>query len=79
MSKTIIGSLFILAGLIYSGLAFDKFYAPTLGWLVENKWVKPASTGKNDLKAILGRKSAILVYAGILIIIGIFILWNRNN
>ena len=78
MSKTFIGILFIIAGLAYGSLAIDKVYNKTLGWLVEHQWVKPPpAPGKTDLKAILGRKPTILAYGGILIIIGLFILWPR--
>ena len=80
MSKTLIGIFCILAGLAYGSLAIDIVYNRTLGWLVENQWVQPPpEANKNDLKAILGRKPTILVYAGILIIIGLFVLWNRNS
>jgi hypothetical protein len=79
MDKTLIGLLFILAGLLYGSLAIDDFYNWTLGWLVEHEWVKPPLPEKNGLKEILGRKPTILLYSGILIIIGLFILWNRNN
>ena len=80
MSKTLIGLLFILAGVAYGSLAIDDIYNHTLGWLVLNKWVNPPpAPGKDDLKTILGRKPTILVYSAILIIIGLFILWNRNS
>ncbi len=79
MSKTLIGFLFILAGLIYGSLAIDDFYNWTLGWLVKNDWVKPPVPGKNELAKVLGRKPTILLYSGLLIIIGLYILWNRNN
>lgn len=78
MNKTIIGLLFILTGVTYGSLAIDNFYNHTLGWLVENKWIKePPSPEKNDLKTILGRKPTILLYAFGLIIIGIIILWKQ--
>ena len=79
MSKTLIGLLFILAGVCYGSLAIDDFYNHTLGWLVEHKWLKPPVENKNSLRSALGRKGTILVYAGGLIIIGAFILWNRNT
>ena len=80
MSKTLIGLLCIFAGIAYASLAIDIVYSRTLGWLVENKWVNPPpAAGKDDLKNILGRKPTILLYAGILIIIGLFVLWNRNS
>ena len=80
MSKTTIGLVFILAGLAYGSLSIDQVYNLTLGWLVENKWIKPPpEASKDDLKAILGRKQTILLYAAILIALGIFILWNRNS
>jgi hypothetical protein len=80
MNKTWIGVAFIVFGIVYGSLAIDDVYNYTLGWLVENKWVTPPpAAGKEDLKSILGRKPTILLYAAILIIIGIFILWNRNS
>lgn len=81
MSKTLIGLLFVFAGVCYGSLAIDDFYNWTLGWLVENDWVKPPAPGKNrdDLKNLLGRKPTILLYASGLVIIGLYLLWNRNN
>ena len=80
MSKTLIGLLFILAGVLYGSLAIDDIYDHTLGWLVENKWVKqPIEDGGKGLKEILGRKPTILLYSLILICLGLFIIWNRNT
>jgi hypothetical protein len=77
MSKTLIGILFIIAGLVYGSLAIDDFYSHTLGYLVEHNWIKPPVPGKNEPPSILGRKPTILFYAAILIIIGVFILWKQ--
>lgn len=77
MSKTIIGLLFILAGAAYGSLALDGIYSRTLGYLVNHEWLKPPAPGKVE-KNVLGRKPTILIYAAILIGIGIYILWNRN-
>jgi hypothetical protein len=79
MSKSLIGVLFIVAGVLYGCLAIDGVYGKTLGWLVENQWVKPPAAGKTDFTKILGRKPTILLYSLVLIIIGAFILWNRSN
>ncbi len=79
MSKTLIGLLFILAGVTYGSLAIDNFYNKTLGWLVENKWIKLPIPGKKEIANILGRKPTIILYSFGLIIIGLFIIWNRNN
>lgn len=79
MSKTLIGLLFITAGVIYGSLAFDNFYAVSLGWLIENHWIKPPSIDKKSLSSTLGRKPTIFLYSFSLIIIGIFILWNRHS
>ena len=79
MSKTIIGLLFILAGVAYGSLVIDDVYNHTLGWLIEHNWLKPPVPGKKDLSALLGRKGTILLYSAILIIIGLFIIWNRNS
>ena len=77
MSKTLIGLIFILTGIVYGSMAIDNFYNHTLGWLVENKWIKPPIPEKNDLKEALGRKATILLYSFALIILGIFILWKQ--
>jgi hypothetical protein len=77
MNKTIIGLLFILAGVAYGSLAIDDIYSHTLGYLVEHKWIRPPATEKIN-QTILGRKPTILVYSLISIGIGIYILWNRN-
>ena len=81
MSKTLIGLLFILAGVVNGSLAIDDIYNHTLGWLLENKWLKPQAEGKTKggMTELLGRKPTILLYSFIFIIIGLFILWNRNN
>lgn len=80
MNKTLIGTLFILAGLIYGLTAVDGIYNLTLGWLIKNGWVKEEILKKAaDAKTELGRKATILLYSLGLIIIGTFILWNRNN
>lgn len=79
MSKTLIGLLFILAGVCYGSFGIDDVYNHTLGWLVEHEWVKPPVQNKDSLVFVLGRKPTILLYASILIIIGLFLLWNRNT
>ncbi len=80
MSKASIGFLIILIGAAYGSLVIDKVYDHTLGWLVQYNWVKPPSEpGQDDLRKLLGRKPTILLYASLIIIIGIFILWNRNS
>jgi hypothetical protein len=78
MNKTLIGIIFISTGLAYGSLAIDNFYGKTLGWLVENKWIKePEEPQKNDIRMLFGKKPAILLYSLGLIIIGTFILWNQ--
>ncbi len=77
MNKSIIGLLLILAGVAYGSLAIDDVYNHTLGYLVQNGWLKPPSP-KQMGKNILGRKPTILIYSLVLIAIGIYILWNRN-
>ena len=76
MSKTLIGILFILAGLAYGSLANDLVYAKTLGYLIENGWIKPPPFEKVKESQVLGRKTTIIIFSSILIIIGIFILWK---
>lgn len=79
MNKTLIGLLFIFCGFAYGSLAYDNIYDKTLGYLADNNWVSE-QTVKNAKKAgtVLGRKPTILLYASILILIGIYIIWNRN-
>jgi hypothetical protein len=77
MDKTLIGLLFITAGVMYGSLALDNIYNATLGYLVTNKWLRPPDQKKSG-KSILGRKSTILIYSLGLIIIGVYILWNRK-
>jgi|GEM_PF-1369249 hypothetical protein len=79
MSKSILGLLFIFAGVTYGSLAIDHIYNHTLGWLLAHDWIKQPAPDKKSLNNFLGRKPTILLYAAILIIIGLFILWNRNN
>ena len=75
MSTTLIGIIFILFGLGYGSLAFDRVYKRTLGWLVTNNWVQPPpAPGKDDLKTLLGRKPTIIFYSTLLVLMGIFIL-----
>jgi len=79
MNKIFIGLLFILAGVAYGSLVIDDFYNWTLGWLVKNNWVKPPLPNKTNQPELLGRKPAILLYSLALIVIGLFIIWNRNS
>lgn len=79
MGKTFLALLFIIAGLLYGSLVNDNIYNHTLGWLVENKWITPPVQDKKSLTAVLGHKPTILLYASILIILGLFILWTKGN
>ena len=78
MNKTLIGLIFILAGLAYGSLAWEKATQATVGFLLKNGWLKAPDQGKIS-RGIFGPKFQILIYAGILIIIGLYILWNRNT
>lgn len=78
MSTTMIGLLFILAGVCYGSMAVDNIYNHTLGWLINNDWIAQSTATKAG-KPLLGRKPTILLFSFVLIIIGIFILWNRNS
>ena len=79
MSTTLIGIVFILIGLGYGSLSFDRVYDKTLGWLVANNWLTPPPEPKQDeLRAILGRKPTIYFYSTILILMGLYMLWNRG-
>lgn len=80
MNKTLIGLIFILAGVCYGSLAIDDIYNHTFGYLIGHNWIKqPPAPGKKSLPQVLGRKPTIILYASGLIIIGIFLLWNRNS
>ena len=76
MEKSTIGALFILFGFVYGSLAIDPVYNHTLGFLIERGFIKPPAGKPADM--LLGRKPAIYLYSLAFIIIGIFILWNRN-
>ncbi len=58
-------------------MAIDNVYNLTLGFLIENGWIKLPTPEKIE-KNLLGRKPTILFYSIGLIIIGIYILWNRK-
>jgi hypothetical protein len=79
MSKITIGLLFISIGLLYGSLAFDPVYDKTLGYLVKEGWIKLPEQAKQKAGSLLGRKPTIILYSLGLIIIGIYILWNRNT
>lgn len=78
MNRTTIGLIFIIAGLLYWSTSIDAIYNRTIGWLVRNNWVSQQTVDKATKSNILGRKPTILFYSFALIIIGVFILWNRN-
>lgn len=78
MNKTLIGLIFIVSGLAYGSLALEKVNQATVGFLLKNGWLKAPNQEKIS-RGIFGPKFQILVYAGILIIIGMYILWNRNT
>lgn len=73
MNSTIIGLLFITAGVAYGSMALDGIYNATLGWLVKYEWIKPPVPGKGE-NLILGKKPTIILYSLSLIAIGIYIL-----
>ncbi len=73
MNSTILGLLFILAGVAYGSLMLDGIYENTLGWLVKNNWI-PAPSTEKLAKNIFGRKPTIIFYSLTLIAIGIYIL-----
>lgn len=77
MSKTLIGLLFIFFGILYGSMSIDIIYQKTLGWLLENDWLKPPTQDTTNKNA-LGRKPTIILYSFALIFLGIYILWNRN-
>jgi hypothetical protein len=78
MNKSAIGWLFIAAGFFYGSFAFDFISARTLGWLVKNDWVKAPENKEIKRMTPLGPRSAIIFFSIALILIGMFILWNRN-
>lgn len=76
MDKTIIGLLFITAGVAYGSLALDGVYNATLCWLVENKWITPPVAAK-IAPSVLGRKPTILFYSLVLVIIGLWVIYAQ--
>jgi multisubunit Na+/H+ antiporter MnhC subunit len=77
MSKTLIGLVFILVGVVYGCMAIDGFYNKTLGYLTEHGFIKPPQQ-KNSAVETFGRKTTIIFYSLALIGIGIYLIWNRN-
>ena len=77
MNKTIIGLIFILAGVSYGSLIIDNFYEHTLGWLVKNGWVKLPPIKSKNIDKTFGPKATILLYSIIMILIGIYILLSN--
>lgn len=77
MSKGAIGILFICAGLAYGSLSIDLVNKATIGFLVENNWIKSPIFNKVD-KNLLGPKPTIILYSIILISLGIFMLITPN-
>ncbi len=77
MSKTIIGLVFMLAGVCYGSLAVDSIYNRTLGLLFKYKLLK-APPPSEVPKSLFGPKGQVILYSSILIIIGLYLLWNRN-
>jgi hypothetical protein len=76
MHKIIISLIFILGGLAYGSLAFDKIYDRTLGWLVNQQLMKPPLIKNLEKTFPFGRRPTILMYSLGLIILGIYILWR---
>lgn len=79
MNKTLIGLLFLLAGVVYGSLIFEAIYQKTIGYFIENQWVSENFIKKAEKSTPLGRKATVLLYSLSFIIIGLFILWNRNS
>lgn len=80
MNKTSIGILFILAGVLYGSLAFPYINEKTLGWLINNNWLKLPSYSdkqKADSSQFFGNQGTIIFYSLILIGIGIYIIINN--
>lgn len=77
MSKTTIGILFILTGCVYGSLAFEKVNSATIGYLLENGWLKKPKEQKTE-NELFGPKAQIIIFAIILNMIGIYILRNKD-
>jgi hypothetical protein len=75
MNKKFLGLLFIFTGLAYGSLSFDTVYNHTLGWLLENGWLRPPVISKAE-KTLLGRKATIYLYSIIFILIGFFLIFT---
>jgi glucose-6-phosphate-specific signal transduction histidine kinase len=73
MTKSSIGIIFITAGVAYGSLVFAPVYNSTVGFLVNNKWIKPPVPDGHE-KDFLGPKLTIVFYSLILIGIGIYML-----
>lgn len=78
MTKQTLGFIFIAAGLAYGTMAIDSVYNKTLGYLLEHDFIKQPEA-KYGRPALLGRKGTIALYSFILIILGIFLIWNSKT
>lgn len=77
MNKVLLGCLFICTGILYGTLLSDWVYDHTIGYLVQNKWITPPQIPEGD-KSGLSRKLSICLYSAILIILGIYLIWNHQ-
>jgi hypothetical protein len=77
MSKTYLGIICILAGLMYGSLSIDVVYNSTMGYLIEHKWISPPVVEKTNPN-LLGKKVSILLYSLLLIALGIYLVWNHQ-
>lgn len=74
MSKITIGISLIILGLLYSLLAWHKFYDLTLGKMVEKGFIKPPKWPESEDKPTAGRDATILMYGFGIVVLGILII-----
>ncbi len=74
MNKINIGILFIIVGILYSLLSWDKYFKVTLGKLIEHDFIK-IPTLKPGTTPNIGKKAGILIYGTAMILIGIYLIF----
>lgn len=77
MSGNLIGGIFIIVGVLYGLLVFDKINETIIGYVVRNEWIiLPNSINKGGL--LFGKKPTIIFYALSLIFIGVAVILKLN-
>ncbi len=74
MNSITIGLILIISGIVYGSLAINSVNQATLGWLINNGWVKLPEKPTGVEKNFFGPKPTILLYSFGLIALGLYIM-----